>query len=608
MSFQKRLFLTYSTLVIVLVIVVGIIFYQYSLHNMENNTISKINALSEKLIEDIDSLIHPMNFIIDYLILNSDVISSVITLSSLDRTKTENQVYINEAIQTLKSILYNYLVSKNYYRVNIFNKKGDFITSNYLDQTASEPEITKISWLKKADKYLGKNVIIPLHKDSWGLKDKANVFSIVRSLQGFENGLGYIEVQKKWEDVSDIFSQPIYENIKILAVTEFGEIFYNKNINSKEIEYYFNQYISNKNSKDFTVSQNPFTKRYEYVFVKSSKIARMKLIFVQDKTLLQKPLIITRNTIILFGFIIVLISLIYIYIFSIQFTSPIRKLKIQMDKIEINNLSKEINLENTNDEMKALNKAFQRLLDRLNEAINRELKYKMLQIKANFEALQAQINPHFIYNILNVLAHRGILNNDEETIEICNNLATMLRYSTSTTKHSATIEEELGHVNSYLLLMKKRFENKLRYTFNIDEQVKNNLLPKITLQPIVENSLNHGFTKKSGVMEVTIKGYIKDDWWYIEIIDNGDGFDNNTLEKLKKEMELIKDKFISGDSGTEFAIGGMGLLNTYARLLLFFNNDFIFDIDNNKNGAVVKIGAKISIGEGEKINDKNNVS
>lgn len=610
MSFQKRLFITYSLLIILLVFVLGIIFYQYSVHTLENNAISKLNAISDKIGEEIDSLIYPMNFIIDYLISNSDLLSSVITLSNLNRNNFENLTYINEALNTIKSILSNYLVSKNFYRVNIFNLKGDFITSNIIVSTQPQPDVSGYPWLKEVDESYGENILIPFHEDPWGLEKKEKVFSVVRSIQGFSHGLGYIEVQKVWSDVEEIFNSIKGENINILAITNAGKIFYNSGIDLDEYNKFYIKFLHNDYMQKSIIAKNDIKNRFEYIVVKEIKNAKMKILIIQDKALLYKPIIITRNSIILFGIIIVGISLAYIYIFSIQFTSPIRKLKKQMDIIEISNLTGDIILENTNDEIKALNKAFQRLLARLDEAIKREIKYRLLQTKASFEALQAQINPHFIYNILNVIAHRGILNNDEEICEICNNLASMLRYSTSTTEHYATVEEELEHVNNYLLLMKKRYEDKLNYSFDINPIIKKQIIPKIILQPIVENSFNHGFSQKNGPMEVKINGYVNNGWWFIEIIDNGEGFSLETLTKIQTEMKNIKDKLLLHENNAEFSIGGMGLLNTYARLILFFNEQFIFDLGNLTNyGAYVKIGAKLKLGEEDIRNeDKGNVS
>jgi len=201
------------------------------------------------------------------------------------------------------------------------------------------------------------------------------------------------------------------------------------------------------------------------------------------------------------------------------------------------------------------------------------------------------VNPHCIYNILNVLSNKGIVNGDDEICEICDNIASMLRYSTSTLKRTATIAEELEHVRKYLMLMKKRFEHRLEFEISADPEICNAAIPKIVLQQIVENSINHGFEKLQTIMYISVKGYASDGWWYIEITDNGQGFAPEVLNQLKIKMEEVKKELSGTESYKGLAIGGMGLINTYARLLLFHHGKFVFKLENAEGG-----GAKVTIG------------
>ena len=212
-------------------------------------------------------------------------------------------------------------------------------------------------------------------------------------------------------------------------------------------------------------------------------------------------------------------------------------------------------------------------------------------MQASFDSLQAQVNPHFIYNILNVLSNRGLIDGDDEICEICDSIASMLRYSTSTLKRTATIKEELEHVRNYLLLMKKRFEHRLKFNIDTDPEIYGETIPKIVLQQIVENSINHGFESLQTTMEIGIRGYMSDGWWFIEIMDNGQGFEPHILDELRTRMESIREDISSTEPYTGFAIGGMGLLNTYARMLLIYNRQFEFMLDNVDGG-----GARVTIG------------
>ncbi|ABP66715.1 histidine kinase internal region [Caldicellulosiruptor saccharolyticus DSM 8903] len=604
MSFSKKLFLAYSLLIIFLAFIVGIAFYTYNLRVMEEDVVAKLNAVSDKVAQEVSSLLNQMDFIIDFLISNNDFVESTITLNALNRKNNSNLVYVNEAKKTIEGILYNYLIIRRFYRVSYFNKKGDFITSNFKSPFPQEDRvnqlINKTKWFTLSEKVQG-NIIIPQYYDPWRDDKNVKVFSKVRFLGGYENGLGYIEVQMLYSNIENIFNDESLKNVKILMTAD-KNVFYARNISETEMKDYYKLLSKFTNVEiDFSSLDKNDNELIAIRYLPKQKIA---IFLIFDRTLIERPLKISRNSVLLFGLLIIFISLFFIYFMTNQFTKPIRELKSKVDKININNLSQRIVLENTNDEIKALNKAFQNLLDRLNEAINKEMKYKLLQMKANLEALQAQVNPHFIYNILNIISHRGLLNKDKEICEICSSLASMLRYSTSASSRIATLKDEVEHVRNYLNLMKKRYEDKLEYFMEFQEEVLNQRVPKLILQPIVENSFAHGFENKTDKMKVWIKGYEKDNWWYVEVKDNGQGFDDEALINIKREIENIKRSFNYNEEIEGFEIGKIGLLNTYARMMIFYKNKFVFDIGNsNENGgAVVLLGGEIEVNreEGER--------
>ncbi len=109
-----------------------------------------------------------------------------------------------------------------------------------------------------------------------------------------------------------------------------------------------------------------------------------------------------------------------------------------------------------------------------------------LQLQAQLDMLQAQVNPHFIYNTLNVISSRGILDDDEVICDICDDLAGMLRYSTDTEKKTATIRMELEYLRKYFSLMKYRYEYKLEYAIEMDPEIDEQWIPKLTVQQFVE--------------------------------------------------------------------------------------------------------------------------
>ena len=261
-----------------------------------------------------------------------------------------------------------------------------------------------------------------------------------------------------------------------------------------------------------------------------------------------------------------------------------------MEKTGIENLDAELKVPATDDEVQAVGIAYQNLMQRLNESIVKEKRMSLLQLQAQFDTLQAQVNPHFLYNVLNVISSRGIMDGDEEICEICGCLAAMLRYSTSTKERYATVEKELEYLDRYIFLLKSRYEHRLEVKVDCEESVKQEQLPKIVLQQLVENSIQHGYNNSKNIMKIQVKGWRDETGWYFEVRDNGQGATEEVREELNEKMRKIREKIMSRGSSIEMEIGGMGLANTYARMFLLYNGKAVFRIRNMEEGLSVIIG------------------
>ncbi|HBE76727.1 MAG TPA: hypothetical protein DDW65_02935 [Firmicutes bacterium] len=306
------------------------------------------------------------------------------------------------------------------------------------------------------------------------------------------------------------------------------------------------------------------------------------------------PLLVIRNITIFIGVGIIFITLFFFFILAKKLTTPLRELKRTMEDITISNLPEPMPIKHENNEIEALNQAFRQMRDRLNQAIEREFKSQSLQMKAHFDALQAQINPHFLYNMLTILGNMGDEAGQNEISLICLNLSKILRYSTSTGKAWASLQEEINHTSNYLSLMKRRFEHRLDYQIDIDEAIMDFPIPKLTIQPLVENSITHGFENSPDPMKIIIKGGFIENGWQISIMDNGSGFAGDILENLKEKIHYYSTNLISDQKDIELSIGGMGLISTFARLFLLYGNELRFELKNMENGgACINIGGSL---------------
>jgi two-component system sensor histidine kinase YesM len=173
----------------------------------------------------------------------------------------------------------------------------------------------------------------------------------------------------------------------------------------------------------------------------------------------------------------------------------------------------------------------------------------------------------------------------------------MLRYSNDINAKESTIKDEVEHTLNYLKLMKIRYEYRLDYSINIDKRLYDVKIPKLIFQPLVENSIQHGYKHvEVSTMKIDITGKIIGDRFEIIISDNGSGFEKEVLDKLNTDLETYKDRILSHSDLDALTMGGMGVLSTFARLLIFYKDEFMYKIQNNNTGMSIIFSGHISDG------------
>ena len=412
------------------------------------------------------------------------------------------------------------------------------------------------------------------------------MYSLVREIQG--DNLGFIEVQMSREDFAEIFAMSD-QSIKVIAVKEDGEVLYASE--GTDAQQYYDLFSK---PSQMLKEKNRVTGEQELISIGESQESGVRLLLIQDRNEAMADMPNAWAAAAGVAVLVFLPSMTFIYFMAERLTRPLQALRKRMEKTQISNLTDEIVIDSRDEDIRALTTAYQNLMFRLDHSLNLEKKLNLLQLQAQFDTLQAQINPHFLYNVLNVISSRGMKDNDEVICEICGRLADMLRYSTNTKTRYASIEEEVTYTEQYLYLIKVRYADKISLDTEMDEGIRAQIVPKTVLQQIVENSINHGFENNTGRMEITLRGFQKDGYWFLSVRDNGQGFREETLKDLNEKFEKTKKSLFEDRSNIELEIGGMGLVNTYARLLLIYSDSLVFELKNTEDGSEVLFGAKMS--------------
>lgn len=293
----------------------------------------------------------------------------------------------------------------------------------------------------------------------------------------------------------------------------------------------------------------------------------------------------TTNRIIL---IVTILCLVIITIFTRISTNILfKRMKViyqAMKSVRTGTLSTRIDVGNTNDEIADISISFNQMCDKLEEYINKVYLSDIRQKNAELSALQAQINPHFLFNTLEAIHMKLIVTEDREAGNMICNLANMFR-SMMEQNTIVRISDEIEYSKAYLELFKIRYGDKLDFEFNIDHEILQYSTIKHILQPVVENYIIHGYDLRKANNKISITGNIVDNDIYISVEDNGLGISKEKLNSIKENMQNFN---ITSKSG-------IGLSNVHERIKLMYGSPYGIEIESTEDAntrITIKIGSK----------------
>ncbi|WPP40501.1 sensor histidine kinase [Paenibacillus hunanensis] len=273
---------------------------------------------------------------------------------------------------------------------------------------------------------------------------------------------------------------------------------------------------------------------------------------------------------IIFSVMLSILFVIIIYFFlTYRLTQPIQLLKHKMRLTAEGYLEAKVQPVG-NDEISDLGQSFNIMVEKIKQLLNQSILKQQLLQKAELRTLQAQINPHFLYNTLDSIVWMAEAGKSESVIQLVKALSQFFRLSLNKGRDWVTIRTELAHAQSYLIIQQMRYRDILEYHIHIDEELQEYPILNMTLQPLIENAIYHGIKNKRGKGWITISGYEENDAVIVlTVTDNGAGMTPERLELLRHEL----DHPVQAEDYDSYE-GGFGLLNVHQRLRLYFGEEY----------------------------------
>lgn len=255
--------------------------------------------------------------------------------------------------------------------------------------------------------------------------------------------------------------------------------------------------------------------------------------------------------------------------------TPLERVVQAMNSVAEGKLDVRIKMNKVGSDFEKLTNGFNYMMDEMNTLMIQVKTEQQQMDQIRFNALQSQIQPHFLYNALDSIHWKAMADGNHELSEFVKVLAQYYRISLSKGKDIISLRQEIEHVRNYLIIQNMRFDEVIYSDFDIEEGCLNTLIPKITLQPLVENSIYHGIRIKDGKSgKIKISAFRKDNDVYVEVEDNGSGMTDNEIEKMNRSIQR---------TDTEI---GYGIRNVNRRLVLLFGSQYGLHYSRNESSGI----------------------
>ncbi|WP_167357053.1 sensor histidine kinase [Paenibacillus pectinilyticus] len=598
-SIQTNLFMTYSIMIIVVSLFLVTSFYTYESTILRKRTFESFQDLSQSLSNTLDTEIKKMNdqtLNVAYANLLKEYMVTMgkkgedASASSLD---SENLIHTSQIInmlvdlmgpaQTIKQIsLYD--LDGNRYSAGLFSK--------YLHVQLKEMPWYKEVFSKNGGSYIYGPFIDRDLENKSSLYANKKYMSLLRIYyDNNKSALGVIEAQQD----SDVIFAGINELIKnghgqnkVVVYDGNGKILYPyQNEKLDQTDLYYKQISQNPDQASLLI-QNPESNKRELLSYHHSNETGWSTAIVTNEQEVLAPLASFTRMTIMRAAIILLIALLFSFIAAKRFTVPIAKLRTAIKKMNWETISsgEVMTLDSGLNEIEELNVAFQRMNAKIKNSISDLLLSQSEEMKSKIHALQSQMNPHFLYNTLTTISVMAEANMNQEIVEMCLKLSYMLRYISSGQSDFVPMQAEIDYTETYLNYMQIRYREELHFSMDIDDALKAIQIPKLIIQPLVENALKYGINGEPP-WHISITGTMDDKQWQITVLDNGTGFTSEAITVLGDKIKRINEQ----NELPSLELEGMGLANIYTRLKLYYGDQFQFIYGNDDSGgAIVKIG------------------
>jgi two-component system, sensor histidine kinase YesM len=585
------LFGIYSIFILILLSTFFACFYHYYTKNLYKEAQRKSEDLCASVGNSVSSELDNMSNISMNIVYSNAIKSN---FKNFSKAYQNSSVPVEDFSSSRDSILaiYDIITAiigpfQSASQVNLYNLFGDCVGSGYF-QRVININLEGSEWYQptmdlEGHKYFSSPKIYRDLPTSGESQANGKFISLTRLFYNkIKEPQGIVEVIKDCDQIFTLIPELANNNpsTSIYVYNDRGEVVYPYQVNTKNnyLSLIKKNHLSPSNSKMIAYTKD--SKEEVLLNFKYIDNYNWTVVTAEPKASIYSSLAAFKNYFSLIIIFSILLTLAICFFISGRLTRPLVKLTKATGKITINRLLDENKIILTSadsniKEISQLCESIRKMYEKLRSTSQEVLLSRSEETKANLQATQSLINPHFLYNCLTNISIMAEENMNDDIITMCYGLCDYFRYISSSNEMIVPLKEEILSTEKYIKCMEMRYKDDFEYTTSIEEAAKDILIPKLIIQPIIENAFKFAFDKKPP-WKLQITARLTKRHWIIEIQDNGGCLSDERRNYL---MNLYKNIDINQEIKS-MKIGGMGLKNIYLRMKLLYGEKGIFKIEN----------------------------
>lgn len=607
MNLRIKLFTAFIALIIIPLFILGIITFFVTFRSIETKHSQQEEYSLKAISYSIKSVFKEMDTVTDNGIAKGVFQAALVAKDPDSQNLTAStQLELNANQKNFRSMLYNHPAidyaflydvhgGKESNVISIFNKEN-FQTLPY-EKFKEHPLYNEVMSLKGLPKW-----IAPHEYPELTGSDK--VFTQIRLIKELSNlqRVGVLVVQIKDWEFEKIFQNlelgSSKRNTKFMLVNDKGLILYDykSELDGEAIQDHMKHKFQLNN--DYQSFRGKFNGEESVISIYNLKEYPWSLVSVTSWSYLSQELTTFAKWFVLIITICVITAILFNVLFMNRITGTIGVIVRFMRKVEDGDLNARVD-EKGDDELLLLQKGFNNQMDKINELFHQVKREQLQKTNAELRVLQAQIKPHFLFNTLESINVLAVQNEGRKVSEMVLRLASILRISIQD-KEEIRLSLEIEHLRSYLEIQKFRFDDLFEYHIEIPDEMMNCLLLKLTLQPLVENSIQHGFEGIVYKGKITVTGKMEEERILLRIEDNGIGMTNEQLASIQY-ADVDDPNYHLLQPYPNHERRGLGLRSVYDRLRFQYGNKFgLFICSQPGQGTIIQcVIPKYELGDKE---------